>query len=219
MKYFDITQSGREADLYIFGSLGGWRERDVDAFGLVRQIEELDADVLRIHIDSMGGSVHEGWAIYNALRGHKAKVITYADGFVASAALYPYLAGDERYANSVSAFYLHEMSTYAGGYAADLRSAADDLDKLTEIGAKAFVEAAGMSREKVLELMAQETWLAPEDALEYGICTAITKAPEETGLTQSVRRQVLQALTRPPVREEKKPNDNLFAKMFAPKGE
>lgn len=222
MKHYNITQREREADVYIFGDIsefGGWGS-DQSADSLIRQIEEMDADVINLHIDSFGGSVKEGWGMYNALKKHKATVNTYADGFVASAALYPYLAGDKRYAFQVSAFYLHEMSTCAGGYASDLRAAADDLDKLTEIGVQAFVESAGMDRDEVLELMKAETWLDPAEALEKGICTSIISAKAEQKLTQSVRRQIVQALTAKPTAEPKKEtNQNIFAKMFTPKGD
>lgn len=75
-------------------------------------------------IDSYGGAVSEGWAIYNALLQHPAKINTYGDGFVASAALFPFLAGDNRYASNLSAYYLHEVLVSACGYADDLRAAA-----------------------------------------------------------------------------------------------
>ena len=122
-------------------------------------------------------------------------------GFVASAALYPFLAGDERYASPLSAYYLHEAWTSASGYADELRRAADQIESITDIGVNAFVERAGMERDKVLELMHEETWLTPEAALELGIATAITQE-SGSGPAQSARREIMQRLTQP--REEKK---------------
>lgn len=219
MKFYDITQTGKEADIYIFGDITSWPyDSHKSAGNIVAELQALDADVINVHINSYGGSVKEGWGMYNALREHKAKIRTYADGFVASAALYPFLAGDERYASPVSAFYLHQVMLGASGYADDLRAAADDADLMTDIGIQAFVDVAGMTKEKTLDLMRQETWLKPEDALDLGICTAIAKNGETQKYTQSVRQQIIQQLThKPEARKDpgKPENKNIFATMFA----
>lgn len=225
MKYYNIVQQGTEADIYIFGDITSWPYGDHKSAGsLIKEIQELDADVINIHIDSYGGSIKEGWGMFNALREHKAKINTYADGFVASAALYPFLAGENRYASPVSAFYLHEVSVGASGYASELRAAADDAEKMTKIGIQAFVEVTGTDEETILKLMQGETWLDPEEALELGICTSIISNRESQKYTQSVRKQIVQALTAqqgakgmPDPEPEK--HQNLFAKMFAAKGE
>lgn len=197
--YFSIMQQAREAEIYIFGDIVPYpyKPGDYSAGSLVRAIQELDADVINVHIDCYGGSVKEGWGIYNALKQCKAKVNTYADGFVASAALYPFLAGEQRIASSVSAFYLHEVSVYANGYASDLREAADDAEKMTNIGIQAFVETTGTSEEKIKELMQKETWLDPKEALDLHIATAMLAADPSQDYSQSVRKTVLQALTKP----------------------
>lgn len=224
MKFYDITQQGKEADIYIFGDITSWPYQDNKSAGsLIREIKELDAEVINLHIDSYGGSVKESWGMFNALREHKAKINTYADGFVASAALFPFLAGENRYASPVAAFYLHEVMISTGGYASDLRAAADDADKLTKIGIQAFVEVTGVAEDKILELMKAETWLDPSEALDLGICTRILSQQENQNPTQSVRKQIVQALTQktnprevPPAHKEQK---SLFATMFAAKGE
>lgn len=178
-----------------------WWDDETSPKSVIDAIKGLDAQEINVYIDSYGGSVAAGWGIYNALRQHPAKVRTYGVGFVASAALFPFLAGDERYASTLSAFYLHEAWTGTTGYADDLRKAADGLETLTEIGISAFVERAGMERDKVLELMHEETWLTPEAALELGIATAITQESRRDP-AQSARREIMQRLTQP--REEKK---------------
>ena len=195
-RYFAIQQAERTADIYIFGDIVPFAffEGDVSAHSIVQQIQELDVDTIRVHIDSYGGAVSEGWAIYNALREHPAKIVTYGDGFVASAALYPFLAGDERYASTLSAYFFHQVMTGASGYAKDLRAAADEADVLTEIGMAAFTERAGMSEDTVRQLMENETWLSPQQALEYGVATAIVSdaAPK---LQQNVKKMILQQFT------------------------
>lgn len=217
--YFNIVQQEREADIYIFGDITTYpyKAGDYSAGSLVRAIQELDADVINVHIDCYGGSVKEGWGIYNALKHCKAKVNTYADGFVASAALYPFLAGEKRIASAVSAFYLHEVSMGAHGYAEDLRAAADDAEKMTDIGIQAFVETTGVSEEKIKELMQKETWLKPGEALELRIATGIYGVEQAQDYSQSVRMDIIQRLTTKQDNGEHKPPapTNILSKFFA----
>ena len=211
-KYYCMQRAGEIGEVYIFGDLTAdrWFENETSADSFRRELQELGpVSELRVHIDSYGGSVSEGWAIYNILREQKGKVITYGDGFVASAALYPFLAGQERIASSVSAYYLHCVMMAAAGYAEDLRAAADEADFMTNVGINAFTEATGIDPETIRALMEQETWLSPQDALELGIATAITRA-EDAGQSQSARRQIFQRMLEPkaadPEPEQKDPD-------------
>lgn len=215
-RFYQIVQSDRTADIYIFGDITRWpyAAGDKSAGGLVREIQGLDVDVINIHINSYGGSVSEGWAMYNTLREHKAQIHTYADGFVASAALYPFLAGDRRTASSLSAFYLHEVQSGACGSAANLRAAADDADMMTDIGIQAFVERAGMTEAKVRELMQAETWLRPGEALELGIVTEMYRSGNSGPYTQSAQAAVFrQIFGAPPSCPSPTKSTNLFAAM------
>lgn len=191
MNFYRQSADGKTAQIYITGDITAypWPELgEASAASVLDQIKGLDVEEIEVHLDSLGGSVKEAWGIYSALKQHKAKVTTYADGFVASAALYPFLAGDERKASPLSAFYLHEVMTGADGYAEDLRKAADEAEKMTDIGISAF-EAVGMDREQVRQMMAEETWLDPEEAKSLGIVTEILE--EEAGEPrQSLRREI-----------------------------
>ena len=161
--HYTIRQAENEATIYLYGDItADGEDAGTSASRFVRQLETLEADTIHVHIDSYGGAVSEGWAIYNALLRHPAKINTYGDGFVASAALFPFLAGDNRYASNLSAYYLHEVFACACGYADDLRAAAYDAEKMTGIGIRAFVDRAGMREETVRELMQNEVWLTPE---------------------------------------------------------
>lgn len=197
-KHFAIQQADRIADVYIFGDIVAPEifPGEVSADGFRQQIETLDVDEIRVHIDSYGGYVSEGWAIYNALRQHPAKIVTYGDGFVASAALYPFLAGDERIASNLSAYYFHRVIMAAEGYADDLRAAADQADTLTDVGINAFVERTNMSADDVRALMESETWLTPDQALEYGLATSIT-ADEAMPIAQAAKKAIMQKVFKP----------------------
>ena len=202
-KFYAIQQLDRGADIYIFGDIVSypWTEQgEASGMSIVNQIKNLDVDEIRVHIDSYGGSVSEGWAIYNALRQHPAKIVAYGDGFVASAALFPFLAGDERIASSLSAYYFHQVMISACGYADDLRAAADEAEKMTEIGINAFVERTGMDADQVRQLMQAETWMTPAQALDCGLATSITQ-DAALPVAQDAKKAIMQRVLNPP--EEK----------------
>ena len=104
------------------------------------------------------------------------------------------MAGEERIVKGLSAFYFHQVSMLCAGYAEDLRKAAEAVEKLTETGIKLLAENTSMSEEDVRELMDNETWLTPEEALEKGIATKIEKSRRE-GQEQSVRARIVELLT------------------------
>ena len=209
-QYYAIQQAQREADIYIFGDIVPFEffESDVSAHGITQQIKDLDVDQINVHIDSYGGAVSEGWAIYNALKNHPAKVVTYGDGFVASAALYPFMAGDERFASNLSAFYFHQVWISASGYADELRAAANEAELMTEVGLNAFTDNTGMTADEVRELQKSETWLTPSEALDRGIATAILadSAPKYAqGAKRQLLERVFQKVPEPPREDPQEP--------------
>lgn len=201
-RYYAIQQLDRVADIYIFGDIVPFEffDGDVSAAGIVDEIKDLVVDEIRVHIDSYGGAVSEGWAIYNALRQHPARVVTYGDGFVASAALYPFLAGEERVASNLSAYFFHRVSIRAEGYSDELRAAADEADMMTDIGISAFVERTNMDEAEVRRLMDGETWLTPTEALERGLATSIT-ADAALPIAQAAKKSIMQRVFFAPTAE------------------
>ena len=199
MRPVQIVQAGRSADLFIFGDLVSdqWYEDETSPNSLRRELRKLSEEgvqEINVHIDSYGGDVSAGWAIYNLLKDWPGTVNSFADGFVASAAVYPFLAGRKRAASPVSAFFLHQAWVLAVGNADELRKQADDLEKINDIGLEAFA-AAGIDREKVKELERAETWLSAAEALELGLATEILDRSENQDAQQSVRARIVQALT------------------------
>ncbi len=198
IKPVQILQLGNAADIYIYGDLvaSQWFDDETSPDSFRREVQALTANgvnELNVHIDSYGGAISTGWAIYNVLKDFPGTVNAYADGFVASAAIYPFLAASKRVANPMSAFFLHQGWTYAQGNADELRKAADDLEIINDLGLEAFA-AVGISKEKALELEKAETWLRPAEALELGIATEITDRAENGEAQQSARAVILQAL-------------------------
>lgn len=198
-KPVQILREGKSAELYIFGDIvsSQWFEDETSACSFRRELQALaneGVEEVNVHVDSYGGSVSAAWAIYNVLKDYPGTVNSYADGFVASAAVYPFLAGKRRAANPMSAFFLHQAWTAVAGNADELRKAADDIEKFNDIGLEAFA-AAGIDRERVLQLEKDETWLSAAEAYDLGLATEIIDRSDETPAQQSVRMKIVQALT------------------------
>lgn len=198
-RYYNLVQEGRNVDIDIYGDITSWPwlESDVSSYNLAQQIKGLqDVDTITVGINSYGGEVGEGLAIYNALRNSPAKVVTRCDGFACSAASIIFCAGDERIMNESSALMIHNAWTFAEGDASELRKQADVLDAVTEPSIKAYLAVADIEEEELRAMMDAETWLSPEQALDMGFATSIIKTKAEQ-VSQSVRKKVFEMVINP----------------------
>jgi len=196
-KYYFLESKNDVADLYIFGDITSWpwSEGDVSANGIVKELQSLDASEINVHINSYGGEVAEGLAIYNTLKNSNMKVTTICDGFACSAASVIFMAGDERIINEASLLMIHNAWTYASGNAGKLRKAAEDLDKITQASVNAYMNRVSISEEKVKELMDNESWITADEAVEYGFATK-TEKNDDDGIKQSAFGIIRNAVTR-----------------------
>ena len=187
-----MEKIGNEANINIYGDITSYQFEDTapTAKSLVKQLEELtDISNINVYINSYGGDVAEGLAIYNALKRHNAKVKTYCDGFACSIASVIFMAGDERIMNDSSLLMIHNAWSFAEGNADQLRKQADDLEKITQASIIAYKTHSNLSEEEIKSLMDNETWLLPDEALEYGFATSIEKTINSK-VSQSVRRSL-----------------------------
>lgn len=181
--FFSLVKEEQTATLNIYGDITSIPFEDfgeVSAVNLSKQLEALgDVEQIDVHINSYGGEVAEGLAIYNALRRHKAKVTTYCDGFACSIASVIFMAGDERVMSESSLLMIHNAWTFAMGNSAELRKQADDLEKITQASVEAYKSHSSLSEEVIKNLMDNETWILPEEALSYGFATTVDKTENE----------------------------------------
>lgn len=182
-KYYSLVRSENEATINIYGDITSWAWEEfgeVSASNLSKQLEELqDVSKINVRISSYGGEVKEGLAIYNALRAHKAKIVTYCDSFACSIASVIFMAGDERIMNAASLLMIHNAWTVAQGNSKELRKLADDLEVITSASVEAYKERATISEKEIRKLMDKESWISPEKAVEYGFATGINKEKTE----------------------------------------
>ena len=185
-----MTRAGQSATINIYGDITSWPwlESDVSASNLSKQLEELnDVTEIYVFINSYGGEVAEGLAIYNSLKRHKAKVTTICDGFAASIASVIFMAGDERIMNDSSLLMIHNAWTCCAGNAQELRKQADDLEKITSASVAAYKAHSSLSEDEIKALMDAETWITPDEAVEYGFATSIEKT-EAKAASQSAKK-------------------------------
>ena len=193
-RYFSLAKEGRKARLDIYGNITScpWMEGDMSAKILSTQLDELgDVDEIEVHINSYGGEVAEGLAIYNALRGHTARVKTVCDGLACSIASVIFMAGDERVMRKASLLMIHNAWAYGEGNAAELRKQADDLDAITEASKVAYLSRISIDAEELTALMDAETWIAPERAVEMGFATAVDEFDDASGPSQCALRALV----------------------------
>ncbi len=195
-KFFSLEKSNQTATLNIYGDITSfpWFEGDVSAVNLSKQLEEMaDVSQINVYINSYGGEVAEGLAIYNALKRHKAKVTTYCDGFACSIASVIFMAGDERIMNDSSLLMIHNAWTFAQGDSQALRKQADDLDKITQASVEAYKAHSNITEEEIKSLMNAETWILPGEALSYGFATA-TETLETSVASQNAWSKLFEIL-------------------------
>jgi ATP-dependent protease ClpP protease subunit len=170
------------AELKIYGAIGDWSGM-LDDYVTASQVYDFLAakkgEDIDVHINSGGGVVDDGIAIYNALRRHAGKITVYVDGLAASAASVIAMAGDEVIMYQSSLMMIHNPWTVSMGDADDMRKTADVLDKRRDQLLAAYRERTGLNEQDIKDLLALETWMSADEAFGWGFATTIHNDDEQ----------------------------------------
>ena len=171
--YDDVTARGRF-------DWSTWKELESETSNKFfrEKLAQIPGDAtINLYINSNGGEVKEGVGIYNQLKRHGATVNGVVDGNAYSVAFLILMACDHRTMNLGTSALVHNMWTIVAGNASDLRKEADALDKLMESNRQIFLDACGgkLTEEKLMELMDAETFLTPDECLEYGFIDEVNR--------------------------------------------
>lgn len=158
------------AEVYIYDEIGMF---GVSASDFSRDLRALDATELTVHLNSPGGEVFEGFAIYQALRNHKATVTIQVDSLAASIASVIAMAADTLVMGPRATMMIHDALTVSMGNASEMRQTADLLDKMSDNIAATYAEKAGGDASFWRDRMRDETWYSAEEALEAGLIDQI----------------------------------------------
>ena len=143
-------------------------------------IDAIDADEITVSINSPGGNIFDGVAIYNALRAHPARIVTRVDGLAASIASVIAQAGDERQMMGGSQMMIHNAWGVAIGDAPDMRKMAEVLDHQNLVIAEIYAQHSATDAAELLDLMAAETWYTASTAVDSGLADVVVGASAPT---------------------------------------
>ncbi|EHH5000736.1 phage tail tape measure protein [Escherichia coli] len=147
-----------DADIYIYDEIGFW---GVTAKQFISDLNALgDITHINLHINSPGGDVFEGIAIFNALKTHGASITVYVDGVAASMASVIAMVGNPVIMPENTFMMIHKPFGFTGGDAEDMRTYADLLDKVEAVLLPAYAQKTGKTTDEIAAMLADETWIA-----------------------------------------------------------
>jgi ATP-dependent protease ClpP protease subunit len=167
-----------EAELLIYGFIGeDYYSSSSSAQSVVTQLAAINASVIQVRINSPGGSVPDGLAIYNALRRHGARIVITVDGQAASIASLIVQAGDERLMPENTIQMVHGPSTFCGGNAVQLRQCADMLDTWAAAMKANYLAKAPDKADELQTMLTDgnDHYFTAEEAVAFGIADEVIK--------------------------------------------
>jgi ATP-dependent Clp protease protease subunit len=170
-RWYEFRAQASGAEIVIYDEIGAF---GVPAKAFLDELKALGpvAD-LTVRINSPGGSVFDGVAIYNALKRHNARVTVWIDGIAASIASVIAMAGDEVVMPENAMLMLHDPSALVLGTASDMRGMAEALDKMKAGMVAAYRDKSGRDDAGIEALMAAETWLSAGEAVDLGLADRV----------------------------------------------
>jgi ATP-dependent Clp endopeptidase proteolytic subunit ClpP len=169
-RWFSVRAQTPGAEIAIYDEIGAF---GIPAKAFLDELKALGPQDVTLRINSPGGSVFDGVAIYNALKRHDGRVTVRVDGLAASIASMIAMAGDEVVMPANAMLMLHDPSGLVMGTAADMRAMAEALDKMKAGMVGAYRAKSGRDDAKIEALMQAETWFTAEEAIELGLADRI----------------------------------------------
>ena len=171
--WYTIRARNSGTEVLIYDEIGAY---GITAKGFLAELGALPVDAsIDLRLNSPGGSVFDAVAIYNALKRHPGEITVWIDGIAASAASYIAMAGDTIVMPENAFLMIHDPSGLVMGTAEDMRATAEALDKVKGSLIQGYAAKSGKTDEEIAALMAAETWLDAQDALDLGFIERIAE--------------------------------------------
>lgn len=171
------AQSDDAVELLIYDEIGMW---GLSAREFTEVLRGIDASEIHLRINSPGGDVFDGVAMFNALRNHEARIIAHVDGLAGSIATIIALAGDEVRMAPNAFFAIHNAWGLTIGDARAHRESAERLDKINEASIiNTYVAKTGQDAKLVRRWMDDETWFSATEARDAGFVDVVEDASAE----------------------------------------
>ncbi|WP_430508420.1 head maturation protease, ClpP-related [Rossellomorea marisflavi] len=178
--------------LTIYGDIGeSWWGDYVTASEIENALKTITAKHIDVHINSYGGDVFEGIAIYNQLKNHEATITTHVDGIAASAASLIAMAGDEVIMNVGSMLMIHEGATMAWGNKGDVRKTLNALEGIDHSIADIYMTKFAGERVDIDTMITNETWFTSDEAIESGLADRVNEKEPVEADPEEVKNSIL----------------------------
>ncbi|EAD0069536.1 Clp protease ClpP [Listeria monocytogenes] len=201
----DTESNTAEIDIYgdIVADGYQWYESDITSFDFKKDLDALgDVSKIYVNINSNGGFVYEGQAIYNQLVRHPAQIHVRIDGMAASIASVIAMAGDIIEMPANAQMMIHEPAGGAFGNKSDLESAIRALDASKQSIIAAYKTHTTLEVSEIESMMAEEKWMSGQEAYELGFATLVTNPLQQVALAKSPVTNTFRNVPESLVREE-----------------
>ncbi|MGM0863380.1 MAG: head maturation protease, ClpP-related [Bacillota bacterium] len=197
--------------LTIYGDIGeSWWGDYVTANEVETMLKNISAKHIDVHINSYGGDVFDGIAIYNQLKNHKATITTNIDGIAASAASIIAMAGDEVVMNVGSMMMIHEGSTIARGNKGDIRKTLNALEGIDKSIADIYMTKFAGERTDIDTMITNETWFTSSEAVDAGLADKVNETQSIEDDPEEVKNSILNRIRNQKPQPQQQPNQSIL---------
>lgn len=174
MMKFDFKNEAEQLSLKIYDYIGddGWGGGITTDY-IEEQLKEANNKPLFVYINSYGGEVFEGFAIYNILKRYAGQKTVIVDGIAASIASVIAMAGDKICMNTASMMMIHNASGVCIGNAEDMKKVVNALEQMNEVIRDVYQTKTNLDNDKLTELMDNETFMTAKECVDYGFADEI----------------------------------------------
>lgn len=196
--WFAVNADAEIPEMLIYDVIGTgfWGEDAVSPAAFRQALQEIETkhDRMNLRINSPGGLVHDGFAIFNAVKESPLQIDVYIDGLAASVASWLAMAGNRIFVSPQAEVMIHDAWSFVIGTAAEMRKEADHLDSLNGMIQQIYTQKTGLDRATVAEMMAETTWMSGEEAVELGFADELTEASKAAACAFDLDPDILPGL-------------------------
>jgi len=213
----EAKAKGKSTDIFIYDEIG---VHGITAKSFLQDLKDLKGKDITLHINSTGGDVFEGQAIYTALKNYTGKVTAKIEGLAASMATVIALAADTIEMTSNSLFMIHSPMSNVFGNKSQMRRQVNALEKVESTMLNVYSKRTGLDEEKISFMLEAETWLSAEEAKEMGFVDSISGKMEivakydMSGFENKTAEDILTTFGNEEIKTESKMNEETMKNWF-----
>ncbi len=213
----EAKAKGKSTDIFIYDEIG---VHGITAKSFLQDLKDLKGKDITLHINSTGGDVFEGQAIYTALKNYTGKVTAKIEGLAASMATVIALAADSIEMTSNSLFMIHSPMSNVFGNKSQMRRQINALEKVEATMINVYSKRSNLDEEKISFMMDAETWLSADEAKEMGFVDSvagkmdIVAKYDMSGFENKTAEDILTTFGNEEIKTEGKMNEETMKNWF-----